>query len=181
MANSNEYMRTYLNRRYHERRAEWIEKLGGACIDCGATENLEFDHVDKNLKSFNIAKMLLRRAEVIDPEMQKCALRCEPCHAKKTSQEAMVHGGGLSGKKNCKCDPCKARKAEYSKDYYQRNKEHIEAVKKSRRVNTRVVEHGGGATGKKGCFCDLCKVRKSEYNKANRHHWNRKSRAKPHS
>jgi hypothetical protein len=27
---------------------------------------------------------------------------------------SVEHGGGLSGKKNCKCVPCRARKAEYA-------------------------------------------------------------------
>lgn len=55
-------------------------------------------------------------------ELNKCQLLCRPCHLKKSqtdgSSRAVEHGGGESGKKNCPCAPCKARKAEYMANYY---------------------------------------------------------------
>ena len=33
-----------------ERRKILIERLGGKCVKCGTTENLQFDHIDPNTK-----------------------------------------------------------------------------------------------------------------------------------
>lgn len=52
---SNEYMRNYMRARYHARRTAGIEKLGGKCVDCSSVEELEFDHVDRSTKVFNIS------------------------------------------------------------------------------------------------------------------------------
>lgn len=92
--------------------------LGGKCVRCGATEDLQFDHIDPATKSFTITAHLNRRWEVLVVELDKCQLLCRPHHLEKTVAESGVeHGGGASGKKNCPCAPCKARKAEYMATY----------------------------------------------------------------
>ena len=116
----NAYMRTYMLNRYHEKRKQAIERLGGQCVDCGATENLEFDHADAKLKSFNIARIWSYKRERLEVELAKCVLRCKSCHLAKTYQvdrPTINHGGGVSGKRGCKCDPCKAKKSEYNRNY----------------------------------------------------------------
>lgn len=120
MANSNEYMREYMLKRYHVRRAAAIAKLGGMCVDCKTTEQLEFDHADAKTKSFNISKIWNYSQAKLDLELAKCVLRCKSCHLLKTRKHdagAVEHGGGLSGKRNCKCELCRKRKAEWTKEY----------------------------------------------------------------
>ena len=114
-------MRDYQKSRYHRRRLEAIAFLGGKCVFCGQTENLEFDHVDASSKTYNVARILTGGSEQkVQSELEKCQLLCKNCHDKKTyaidgDQKTVEHGGGASGKKNCKCDPCKLKKAEYMK------------------------------------------------------------------
>ena len=115
----NEYMRVYMLERYHRRRREGREFLGGVCVDCGTTEDLEFDHVDRESKEFMISGMSSCSEARFWAEVRKCVLRCKTCHYARTAQQLGVeHGGGASGKKNCPCASCKARKAEYMKRYY---------------------------------------------------------------
>lgn len=125
MPNSNEYMRTYMLERYHRRRNHAIEKLGGVCVDCGATENLEFDHVNEKDKSFNVAKAFTSMAEdKLWKEIEKCVLRCREDHLAKTVRYNSVgHGEGKAGKRNCRCDLCGPLKNAYMRDFKRRRKE----------------------------------------------------------
>lgn len=101
-------------RRYHERRAEAIASLGGQCAVCGAAEDLEIDHIDPALKSFDISKLWSVSKVRFRAELVKCQVLCKPHHIEKTRREQSVdHGGGASGKRNCKCRPCRDRKSEY--------------------------------------------------------------------
>ena len=67
-----------------KRKAIMIEMLGGKCVDCGTTENLQFDHIDPSKKSFNIACVLSERMLA---ELEKCELRCGDCHLEKTKND----------------------------------------------------------------------------------------------
>ena len=72
-AEYNAYMADYMTRRYHKRRFQAIEYLGGACNHCHATTNLEIDHVDPTSKSFDLGKALSGWAwERILVELDKC-------------------------------------------------------------------------------------------------------------
>jgi len=116
---SKEYMRQYMLDRYHRRRAIAIEVLGGKCVDCGSVEELEFDHDDPTLKSFNVGKAFTSMAESkLWPEIEKCVLRCKPCHKIKsdTIDNAVGHGEGLTGKRNCRCALCGPLKNAYNKE-----------------------------------------------------------------
>ncbi len=76
MTNPNEYMRVYMLARYHRRRGEWVERLGGVCVDCGTNEGLEFDHDDPALKTVNVAKILAGGSEArVTAEMELCVPR----------------------------------------------------------------------------------------------------------
>lgn len=46
--------RDYDLNRYEERRNKGLKLLGGVCVKCGTTENLQFDHIDPATKLFNI-------------------------------------------------------------------------------------------------------------------------------
>lgn len=67
-------------RRYQEAR----ELLGGRCGRCGATSDLEIDHIDPSAKTFRITDVLTRKREVRLAELSKCQLLCTDCHADKT-------------------------------------------------------------------------------------------------
>jgi hypothetical protein len=128
----NAYMRVYMTARYHRRRAMAIALLGGKCVECGTTENLELDHIDPASKTFNVGSRTVSEARYLE-ELKLCQLLCTHHHKIKTATgNSVEHGGGLSGKKNCKCDPCKEVKrlyykhtkagtlAEYKKEFHTR-------------------------------------------------------------
>lgn len=104
--------RLYHLRYYHKRRTELIARFGGMCAKCGSTENLEFDHKNRDEKTFNISSILLKRVTPeIEVELAKCQLLCKSCHEQKTSQENLDVGfehGSMYGlmKKRCSCDLC---------------------------------------------------------------------------
>lgn len=111
-------MRVYMLARYHERRAEAVAYLGGKCVECDETEGLELDHVDPSLKTMSVSKLWSVTYPRYRAEIELCQLLCGPHHRAKTAAEQSVeHGGGVSGKKNCPCGLCKAKRAEYMKKY----------------------------------------------------------------
>lgn len=107
----NAYMRVYNLTRYHRRRTEAIETLGGKCTACANTESLEFDHIDPETKTGEIGKLFTMGEKRLQVELLKCHLLCKKCHALKTAQQRSVeHGGGKTGKKDCRCDLCRPLK-----------------------------------------------------------------------
>tara|TARA_B100001059_G_C17294102_1_gene314193 strand:+ start:42 stop:491 length:450 start_codon:yes stop_codon:yes gene_type:complete len=77
----------YFKKRYYEKLSESMEKLGGKCVKCGATERLEFDHIDPKNKSFEITRgLLMGDREKFQEELDKCQLLCYDCHLEKTKQ-----------------------------------------------------------------------------------------------
>ncbi len=110
---------------HYDRTVTWAKGyLGGVCVECGTTKDLEFDHIDRATKSFEVRRAFRSMArDKLIPELDKCQLLCGPHHSAKTSAEmGVAHGGGASGKKNCKCDPCKLRKAEYMRNWKRQKK-----------------------------------------------------------
>ena len=120
----NEYMRAYMANRYIKRRKQIIEKLGGVCVECGTTENLEIDHIERSMKSFGIGKAIAGWSwKRLNQELDKCQLLCKTHHQDKTVSESSVeHGGGLSGKKSCYCSLCGPLKVKYQNKQRQRKK-----------------------------------------------------------
>ena len=114
----NDYMRVYILNRYHERRAESYSLLGGVCVVCETTEDLQIDHIDPDTKTMDVGTMWSVSRTRYLKELELCQLLCGTHHREKSSREQSVpHGGGVSGKKNCKCDPCRLKKNEYLRDY----------------------------------------------------------------
>ncbi|MGA9018167.1 MAG: HNH endonuclease signature motif containing protein [Candidatus Cybelea sp.] len=72
---------------YAKRRAKAIAYLGGKCVQCGATEALDFDHIDPSTKSFKISNRLNSRWSKVLAELKICQLLCRKCHVKKTELE----------------------------------------------------------------------------------------------
>lgn len=116
-------MAEYMLLRYHSRRTEAIKFLGGKCVRCETTENLEFDHIDPKKKLYDIGKVWSFSKEKFWIEINKCQLLCEFHHKEKTTKEQSVeHGQGKTGKRNCYCDLCKPLKTKYTRDWKRRNK-----------------------------------------------------------
>lgn len=168
--NYNAYMRQYMKDWYDRRRAAAIAQLGGCCTVCGTTEDLQFDHIDRTTKVAAISNLWTASEEKFQIELAKCQLLCIEHHKEKTLSEfAVPHGGGVSGRRNCPCEPCKEKKKEYMREYNSRYR--IVKTGRSESQNIyggpgrygTVTEHGAGTRGIKGCKCDLCRGRYNEY------------------
>lgn len=105
-----EYQREW----YASRRLKGIGLLGGKCVQCGATENLEFDHIDPAMKSnHRIWSWSWAR---INEELAKCQLLCVSCHYTKTLVFISTAGGTWATRKNhhkkgCGCRSCCAMRS----------------------------------------------------------------------
>lgn len=71
--------------RRRENRKKLIEYKGGCCVMCGTTENLQFDHIDRKKKSFDIGKCLDYSWERLTAEADKCVLLCKEHHEIKST------------------------------------------------------------------------------------------------
>jgi 5-methylcytosine-specific restriction endonuclease McrA len=80
-------------RDYKKKRRQKIKDyLGGKCVGCGTTENLQFDHIDKRDRSFKIANHVCMAWDKLTAEADKCQLLCKECHQVKTStMHDMLH------------------------------------------------------------------------------------------
>jgi hypothetical protein len=76
--------RLYFKERKQNNKKYLIDMLGGKCVGCGTTKNLQFDHIDRTKKSFCIGKRLASNLEKLIEEANKCQLLCENCHQHKT-------------------------------------------------------------------------------------------------
>lgn len=109
-------MKSYLAKKYDKRRQEFVKLLGGVCRECSATENLYFSPSAEATPNYNLKKKMNNaNYEELRAEVLKHFLICASCRAKK--RNGVEHGGGASGVRNCKCAPCKAKKAEFMKNY----------------------------------------------------------------
>ena len=96
---------------YQKRKAMFVARLGGVCVECGTTEDLEIDHIDPSTKSFEILKCYDHKLDKVLSEVDKCQLLCKTHHKIKSDREASFeHGAGLTGKRFCYCDLCKPLK-----------------------------------------------------------------------
>lgn len=155
----------YHRRYYHEKRKKPIyDYLGGRCVVCGATENLEVDHIDPEQKSFNITGNLTWNERLVS-ELDKCQLLCSEHHLRKTlDQRAPFTHGTVYGfmKARCRCDECSARKRQW---YDERNEARRKAGGNKRGKYGRPAEHGEILMYRRGCKCDLCRAANAAYAK----------------
>ena len=70
-----------------ERKSYCIEYLGGKCVVCGTTHNLQFDHIKREGKKYEISTRLSNNLNNLKEELDKCQLLCAPCHLDKTAKE----------------------------------------------------------------------------------------------
>lgn len=119
VSTNQEYMREYMLSRYHRRKREYQEHLGGKCVSCGATDNLHFHHRDPSEKLYTIGKVLAGLSkEKADAEVEKCELLCPDCHKAK---HRSPHGT-LARYKDCRCDACRSAWSKHSREYRQKRR-----------------------------------------------------------
>lgn len=133
----NEYQRVYQLERYHRRRAEAIRILGGRCVVCGTTDDLEIDHINWRDKSFHIGRLWSIAYDRFLDEISKCQLLCEDHHKEKSSHESLDRRPITHGKEwaaihyQCQCEEC----IEFKELYLQERNEE------------RRITRAGGQTG----------------------------------
>ena len=118
----NKKMAEYMLRRYHQRRAAALEKLGGKCSVCGTQGNLEIDHIDADEKEIALNKMWSIAEERFLKELAKCQLLCKQHHEEKSivdrgTQRAKGTHGTVSSYRYCKCDLCREAWNKHSREY----------------------------------------------------------------
>src|SRR5215467_4703329 len=118
--------REYQRQRRHERLALARERLGGRCIRCGATQKLQFDHIDRAAKVANISEITSWSLERFLAEVDKCQLLCGPggCHQDRTTRqlyETICSTG--EGRWKCSCGYCRMWRSGYHAGYMKRSRE----------------------------------------------------------
>jgi len=110
------YMRTYIKARRKVRRARLIELLGGRCVRCGSTDELEFDHIDPETKVFAVGSDMSRAWDKLVEEALKCQLLCRECHVAKGIEDRPepAHSYYRYWYYGCRCATCKAANARKS-------------------------------------------------------------------
>lgn len=129
------YSRERTRRLKAERIPQAIEILGGRCVVCGATERLQFHHINKEEKLFNISKGLMHPYDIFLEEVLKCQLLCISCHARETRPKKELVHGTWSGycTHNCRCDECRAAGSDYIKETFRRR------IEKRKNINVKKV------------------------------------------
>ena len=82
-----EKIREERREQHKEKRAICLEYLGGKCVKCGTIHNLQFDHIDRTTKKYEISTKLSYNFDTLKEELDKCQLLCAPCHLEKTAKE----------------------------------------------------------------------------------------------
>ncbi len=112
----NAYMAEYMLKRYHTKRDAAKEQFGNICSSCGSSEQLEFDHINPEEKSFNISRMWSFSDSIIQAELEKCQLLCRECHKQKHAS-SFPCGTAQRYWVGCKCSPCTAANTKHSRGY----------------------------------------------------------------
>lgn len=150
------YTKKYHREYWQKRRRKIIDYLGGKCVKCGATDDLEIDHIDPSKKSFHISQRLSLRTQ--KEEIDKCQLLCEKHHIEKTVAEKkpFTHGTIYAFMKaKCVCALCVG-----AKDKWNANRR---VVRGGKRGPYKQAEHGSDSMyGYHGCRCDTCRLAHNE-------------------
>lgn len=119
-----DYMREYMKNRYHNKRSEIINRLGGKCIRCGSKKGpLHLDHKNKKNKTMRASDLHSVNDKKFEEEIKNLQLLCEKCHKEKTKESwdystpKPRHGTyWMYRKHKCRCPKC-------SKAYKEKQKE----------------------------------------------------------
>lgn len=117
-------MRDYMRNRYHSKRQEIINQLGGKCKQCGSKKNLVLDHIDKKKKTFRAADIHSVSDQKIQEEIKNLQVLCEDCHKKKTHDtwdyavNKPKHGTyWMYRRYGCRCPKCTRAYQEKQKEW----------------------------------------------------------------
>lgn len=119
MLSRSEERREYNRNWMQKRRKNYINILGGKCVICNTKENLEFHHVDKETKEYNINAILSYKFPLVIEELAKCELRCKE-HHKEAHEHKPIHGTRTAYSHGCKCLECCKANTQYRSDYRKR-------------------------------------------------------------
>ena len=64
-------MNAYMKKRWAARKAKAVAFLGGKCMRCDRTKDLQFDHIDPKTKLMSIARAFSRNEEFFWNEVRK--------------------------------------------------------------------------------------------------------------
>lgn len=98
MPYTKEQRRVYQAQYRQKRRDTAIKLLGGACVVCGTTENLEINHIDPTTKSFTLSRWDGKASDYWE-EVKKCNLLCKAHHDEETARQKL---SGLIDSRNYK-------------------------------------------------------------------------------
>jgi 5-methylcytosine-specific restriction endonuclease McrA len=119
-----DYMRDYMRNRYHEKRQNMIQELGGKCAACGDTNDLHIDHIDSSKKTFRAADIHSVSDKKLSEEKKNFQLLCKKCHKEKTKRDwdfgvpKTQHGSYWSYKKyKCRCPQCVIAYRDYIRNH----------------------------------------------------------------
>jgi len=109
-----EYMREYMKNRYHSKREEIANRLGGKCNSCGTKKGpWHFDHKKKKNKTMRASDLHSVNSQKFEQELKALQLLCAECHKKKTkdswdfSTPKSKHGTyWMYRKHECRCKKC---------------------------------------------------------------------------
>lgn len=151
-----------MNGRVAARRAQAVAYLGGKCVRCETTLELQFVHRSDAAKRFDIAgRDLLRPAAEVVAELAKCYLLC-PRHRKEKMR--WTHGTEYAWlKMKCRCVVCEPAWREWKEQ---------RSVKRGADVRGR-YQRGVSPCGTrraylKGCRCGECRGANAEYTRERR-------------
>jgi hypothetical protein len=106
--------------RYHKRMNALRDMLGGKCVRCGKTHDLQFHHKDRSDKLFDMSRNFDINWDYLVEEAMKCELRCVDCHKE---EHKATHGLGMHRHHGCRCDICRNAKNEYMRNWKKKNRE----------------------------------------------------------
>jgi hypothetical protein len=105
---------------YYRKKTELIALLGGVCVVCGTTVDLQFHHKDPSQKKFTIASRYGLKMDKLQDELGKCELRCSLHHKE---MHAATHGTlGYYRHQRCRCDICVTAYNAYMKNYMRKRR-----------------------------------------------------------
>ena len=82
-----ETIKEYKKNLYETNKQKALDMLGGKCVVCGTTENLQFNHIHPKDKEFTITGCLTHKWDKVEKELVKCNLLCLKHHMDETARQ----------------------------------------------------------------------------------------------
>lgn len=172
--------------KYQEWRNYMLTYLGGKCVVCGTTQNLEVDHIDPKLKTAEFKSMTTYSIRRKQKELNNAQLLCNRHHREKTlsmkdvpqnhSNNNGKHGSGyMYIQKGCRCALCGLWRRSHRAGLVTYADVVDLSIKETLNINgvperKKEIEHGTRAgylkeVRKKLTPCDKCKEANAQYSR----------------